>query len=290
MNVNIPYADLIQPVAGPENPFAERNRLPNQNALAGHVEEQAMSEHSFRVQHLSHAILGYAANPSVDPTAAAFVGDIALAEQNNGRTLDTLRPTHAARKERKRKREARGDLEIVEGEGAYIGPWGKWEGDDVRTDLPEQDELDAAAEEDEAFVAAHGEESEAVRVGRTKPKKGIFGTEKSIFHGKSLTDYQGRSYLYPPYGDEPQLSKEVGSQECFIPKNCIYTWTGHNGAVSTIRLYPNTGHLMLSGGMDTKIKVQSVLGGWPGLITGFSCGKLMETAPACDPTWVIRKP
>jgi hypothetical protein len=31
----------------------------NQNALAGHVEEQAMTEHAFRTQHLTHSILGY---------------------------------------------------------------------------------------------------------------------------------------------------------------------------------------------------------------------------------------
>ena len=41
MNVNIPYADMMLPLQGPEDPFSDRNRFLNQNALAGHVEEQS---------------------------------------------------------------------------------------------------------------------------------------------------------------------------------------------------------------------------------------------------------
>jgi len=33
MNVNIPYSDMMLPVQGPENPFGDRNRFMNQNAL-----------------------------------------------------------------------------------------------------------------------------------------------------------------------------------------------------------------------------------------------------------------
>ena len=50
MNVNIPYADMTMAVAGPANPFVDRNKLPNQNAIAGHVEEHAMTDHAFRAR------------------------------------------------------------------------------------------------------------------------------------------------------------------------------------------------------------------------------------------------
>ncbi|KAK1236328.1 hypothetical protein PQX77_000425, partial [Marasmius sp. AFHP31] len=83
MNVNIPYQDMMLPVQGPENPFGDKKRFLNQNALAGHVEEQSMTEHSFRAQHLTHSILGYSANPSVDPNAPAFVGALDKAQANN---------------------------------------------------------------------------------------------------------------------------------------------------------------------------------------------------------------
>jgi pre-mRNA-processing factor 17 len=248
MNVNIPYSDMMLPIQGPENPFGDRNRFVNQNALAGHVEEQDMTEHAFRQQHLTYAILGYAANPSVDPSAPAIVGDAAAAQAHGFRTADALQASRAEKKELKRKRKARGDLEVADGEGAYVGPWGAWEGDQPKSVVPEGVDPTAEAEEDE-------ESEEEVMTKKAKPKKGAPGQEHSVFHGKAMTDYQGRTYMSPPLSEAPQLQSEPGSQDTFIPKVCIHTWTGHTQGVSVIRTFPQTGHLFLSGSMDTKIKV-----------------------------------
>ncbi|KAA1468487.1 pre-mRNA splicing factor [Dentipellis sp. KUC8613] len=251
MNVNIPFNDMVLPVQGPENPFGDRGRLMNQNALAGHVEEQSMTEHAFRAQHLTHSILGYSANPSVDPNAPAFLGSIEAAKANGFATIDTIRPANIKKKELKRKRKAKGDLEVVDGEGAYVGPWATWEGDEPSNLLPEGTEGGEEEEEEES-------EEEQVVTKKAKPKRGAYGQETSVFHGKSMTDYQGRTYMYPPIGEAPQLQAEAGSQDCFIPKTCIHTWTGHTKGVQVIRLFPETGHLLLSGSMDTKIKLWDV--------------------------------
>ena len=88
-----------------------------------------------------------------------------------------------------------------------------------------------------------------------KKSTGANGQETTVFHGKNMYDYQGRTYMHPPLSEAPHLQNEMGSQETFIPKTCIHTWTGHTQGVSVIRLFPNTGHLLLSGSMDTKIKV-----------------------------------
>ena len=247
MNVNIKYDEMTLPLQGPENPFGDRNRFLNQNALAGHVEEQAMSEHAFRQQHLTHAILGYSANPSIDPNAPAILGSTEKALANGFATIGSIKAPRAAKKELKRKRKTKGDLEVVDGDGAYEGPWARWDGEEQDTLPP--DALDAAADEEES------EPEEEVQIKKAKPKRGAPGLESSVFHGKSLTDYQGRTYMYPPVSEAPQLQQEPGSQETFIPKTCIHTWTGHTQGVSVIRLFPNTGHLLLSGSMDTKIKV-----------------------------------
>ena len=237
------------PLQGPEDPFSDRNRFLNQNALSGHVEEQAMTEHAFRQQHLTHAILGYSANPSVDPNAPAILGSLEKAQANNFATVDSLKARKGEKKALKRKRKAKGDLEIVDGEGAYEGPWADWQ-------QPAEPE-NALPEEEEAEEEVESEPEEAVQTKKAKPKRGAPGLESSVFHGKSMTDYQGRTYMSPPISEAPQLHAEAGSQETFIPKTCIHTWTGHTQGVSVIRLFPNTGHLLLSGSMDTKIKASS---------------------------------
>lgn len=246
MNVNIPYADMMLPLQGPENPFGDRDRFLTQNALAGHVEEQSMSEHAFRQQHLTHSILGYSANPSVDPNAPAILGSLDKAAENGFATIGSVKAPKSKKKELKRKRKDKGDLDIVDGEGAYEGPWAKWQGDDTKALLPEGVEEEEESEE---------EPEEQYTTKKAKPKRGAPGLESSVFHGKSMTDYQGRTYMYPPLSEAPQLQQEAGSQETFIPKVCIHTWTGHTQGVSVIRSFPNTGHLLLSGSMDTKIKV-----------------------------------
>ncbi|KAL0950728.1 hypothetical protein HGRIS_007504 [Hohenbuehelia grisea] len=254
MNVNIPYSDMVLPLQGPENPFGDRNRFLNQNALAGHVEEQSMTEHAFRAQHLTHSILGYSANPSVDPNAPSILGSMDAAQANGFATVDTLRASRSQRKELKRKRKQQGDLDVVEGDGAYVGPWASWAGDEPQRDflagVTAADDAEEDEEEDEP-------EPEVIKRG-VKPKRGASGQETSIFHGKSMTDYQGRTYMHPPISEAPNLQQEAGSQDCFIPKVCIHTWTGHTQGVSVVRLFPETGHLLLSGSMDTKIKLWDV--------------------------------
>jgi pre-mRNA-processing factor 17 len=248
MNVNIPYSDMMLPLQGPENPFGDRHRFLNQNALAGHVEEQAMTEHAFRSQHLTHSILGYSMNPSVDPNAPAILGNVETAQAKGFATVDTIRAPKGQKKELKRKRKQKGDLEVVDGDGAYVGPWATWDGDEQQGGFLDGVEVDDEQEEEE-------EPEEVAVAKRAKPKRGPFGQETSIFHGKSMTDYQGRTYMHPPLAEAPHLHSEPGSQDCFIPKVCTHTWTGHTQGVAVIRLFPKTGHLMLSGSMDTKIKV-----------------------------------
>ncbi|KAG8907302.1 hypothetical protein FRB99_004751 [Tulasnella sp. 403] len=252
MKVNIGYEDMMAPVVGPENPFDEK-RFIGQNTLAGHVEEQAMTDHAFRIQHLTHHILGYSANPSNDLSAPRVVGDLGKAEANGYATIDALRPGRKTKKELKRKRVgAKGELDVIEGEGAYTGPWGGWEGDGAGVPVvpeggvPEDDD----DEEEE-------EEAKAIK-SKAKVKRSTFGQETSTFHGKSLTDYQGRTYMSAPLAEAPHLAGEAGTQETYIPKACIHTWTGHTQGVSVIRTFPGTGHLLLSGSMDTKIKLWDV--------------------------------
>jgi len=86
-------------------------------------------------------------------------------------------------------------------------------------------------------------------------------TPKTTFHGQEETDYKGQSWIAPPAGLGSILSGEpleLDHHACYVPKKCVFRFTGHNKAVHRIRLFPKTGHLLLSGGLDGKCKVWSV--------------------------------
>jgi pre-mRNA-processing factor 17 len=79
------------------------------------------------------------------------------------------------------------------------------------------------------------------------------------FHGKEEFDYKGQSWMAPPAG-LASINQEVDMDhhKCFVPKRCVHRFTGHNNGVHRIRLFPKTGHLLLSGGLDGKCKVWSI--------------------------------
>eukprot|EP00058_Branchiostoma_floridae_P004314 XP_002589802.1 hypothetical protein BRAFLDRAFT_125902 [Branchiostoma floridae] len=87
-----------------------------------------------------------------------------------------------------------------------------------------------------------------------------FEVQRRTFHSyvKDMYDYQGRSYLHPPQDVEVNLRSEEPPEKCFIPKKHIHSWSGHSKGISCIRLFPKSGHLLLSSSMDSKIKIWEV--------------------------------
>ena len=72
---------------------------------------------------------------------------------------------------------------------------------------------------------------------------------------KDAYDYQGRSFLHPPQDVGVNLKSDEPPEKCFLPKKLIHTWTGHTKGIATIKWYPKSAHLILSCGMDSKLKV-----------------------------------
>jgi pre-mRNA-processing factor 17 len=85
---------------------------------------------------------------------------------------------------------------------------------------------------------------------------------KTTFHGKEEVDYKGNSWISPPSGMSSITSGDpldMDHHRCFVPKKCVHRFTGHNKGVHRIRLFPRTGHLLLSAGLDGKCKVWSTV-------------------------------
>ena len=81
---------------------------------------------------------------------------------------------------------------------------------------------------------------------------------KTTFHGTEEMDYRGRSWIVPPSGVKGVDQHDVDDHACFVPKKCVARFTGHEAGVHRIRLFPRTGHLLLSAGLDGSCKVWSV--------------------------------
>ncbi|KAF9942977.1 hypothetical protein BGZ75_001922 [Mortierella antarctica] len=263
--VNISYDSMLQPIQGPVNPFAPNEVKVRKNVWTGHVEENMFSEHDFRTQQQSYAAFGYARDPSILTVAESgqsgsgkkgtgFVGNVDKAQEMDGATIWDKLPKHLRNNQTQRKRQTRGDPSVLEGDNAYRGPWATYEGEGIgELSGPTEEERE---KHDKSVVAA---ELEKEKRGKATPAKPVAaGSETTIFHGKEEHDYMGRTYMHVPLDLDVNLHGEPGSKECFVPKKLLHTWTGHTKGVSAIRFIPKSAHLLLSGSMDSKVKLWDV--------------------------------
>ncbi|EGV61348.1 WD40 repeat-like protein [Yamadazyma tenuis ATCC 10573] len=54
------------------------------------------------------------------------------------------------------------------------------------------------------------------------------------------------------------LMKISGAQECFVPKKVVHKFPGHDSGVSKVEFFPNSGHLLLSCGNDSIVRLWDV--------------------------------
>ena len=82
----------------------------------------------------------------------------------------------------------------------------------------------------------------------------------STFHGEAEYDYKGRSWMAPPPGVSAAASSSYDDAvKSHVPKKCVGRFGEKNKqGIHRIRLFPGTGHLLLSAGLDGKCKVWSV--------------------------------
>lgn len=243
LTYNVKYADLARPAQGPANPFKAPEPT-GKNVLTGHAEETAISDATFTNQHRTFQSRGYAREPNANGN---YVGDLVKAQEFGGRDVIQIRPTGV-----KRKRQERGDVGIVEGEGRYLGPWAK------PVSEVQYEERDAGSEEELASDEEYLDESVVPSVpdpmdkAATAYENDLTNAETSEFNGASEVDYMGRSMLmHPP-------NKPIEIEKSFHPKKLVHTWKHGSKPITAIRFFPKTAHLLLSASADAKIKIFDV--------------------------------
>uniref|UniRef100_A0A2A4JPL1 Pre-mRNA-processing factor 17 n=2 Tax=Heliothinae TaxID=95178 RepID=A0A2A4JPL1_HELVI len=242
---NPKYEELFAPSYGPENPFQTQQMRANRNILSGYVEKAHISDFQFENQRRTFTSYGHAVDPSTDGDtgngdAIVVSAMVAPPEEALGKSVfETIKK----RPLDKKKRTKNDNPEDITG---FLGPWGGYEGEQ-RVMRPEGEE----AKELQEIVAKRQKKG---KVDDDKPLE-----EKSIFHIDNPTDYQGRSWIEAPRS-ETQLRSDTPPDKCFLPKAHIYTWKGHTRGVAAVRWFPRTAHLMLSAGMDCRVKIWEVYG------------------------------
>lgn len=197
LTYNATYDDLTRPAQGPVNPFKTNsvgNGLKRKNVPTGHAEEAAISEATFITQHRTFQSLGYTRDPS---RPDAIVGDLARAAQYGGKDIVQIKPSKEVSAALRKKRQKKGDASVVEGEGAYLGPWAKYEHDDQ---MYEEEAAEAGYElaSDEEYVVEDEDgmiPTSKLPAMATDYQSDASQTETTEFHGSEQFDYLGRTYM-----------------------------------------------------------------------------------------------
>ena len=253
LTYNVTYDNLARPSQGPANPFktASGNALKRKNVLTGQAEEASMSEATFRTQHRTYQSLGYTQDPSQN---GSYIGNQSAFEKYGGRDVVQLRHTKNDSDMIRSKRQKKGDASIVDGEGAYMGPWAKYQADDVA-----YEQAEAAADQELASDEEWVEEGVVDTPLSAPSKQGTAYnddasiTETTEFHGPSDRDYQGRTYMHIPQDLDIDLNKDPGSAQNYCPKKLIHTYTYHTKPITSLRFFPKSSHLLLSASADAKL-------------------------------------
>ncbi|PNW84243.1 hypothetical protein CHLRE_04g226450v5 [Chlamydomonas reinhardtii] len=240
---NLPVEDMHAPVLGPAHPYSRDGLAAGlKNHFVGHVEDAHMHPIHFEQQYHNFHALGFGEAPSGIGVVGKPVDEDAVeAAEEGGPSAWKRRKTT---QERKAEQVAR-----AERLAAPFDPSAPFSLQERQPWASKQAEIAELTEEQKEFIAK-AEAAKLEAAAGSVDKQG----PTSFFHAKEEKDYQGRSWILPP------RDKKNESDSCFLPKRWVHTWAGHTKGVNAVRFFPGTGHLLLSAGMDGKVKIWDVYG------------------------------
>ncbi|CAD5312326.1 unnamed protein product [Arabidopsis thaliana] len=257
---NPTHDQLWAPMFGPAHPYAKDGIAQGmRNHKLGSVEDASIGSFGFEEQYHTFHKCGYAA----DPSGMNYVGDVEAFKKNDGLSVFNIPQSEQKRRKIERSKEEReGEEKKEEIEPEAENPETEaWLRKNRKSPWSRKKEVvqGELTEEQKKYAEDHAKKKE--EKGQQGETKGEHYADKSTFHGKEEKDYQGRSWIEAP------KDAKANNDHCYIPKRLVHTWSGHTKGVSAIRFFPKQGHLLLSAGMDCKVKIWDV----------YNSGKCMRT-------------
>lgn len=241
---NLPVEDMHAPVLGPSHPYQKDGLAAgHKNHYVGHVEDAHMHPYHFEREYHSFHAQGYGEAPSGIGVVGHPVQEPLDAEPE-GQGAWKRRKTTAERKAEQAAKAARLAEPLDPSQPFRLlekQPWAH-----------KEQEVAELNEEQKAYMAQ-------VEAAKMEAAAGAVDTKgpTTFFHGKEEKDYQGRSWVLGP---RDKRNEVVAAGGCFLPKRWVHTWSGHTKGVNAVRFFPGTGHLLLSAGLDGKVKIWDVYG------------------------------
>lgn len=236
------YEDLEAPILGPENPEENKNKLQFQNHWSGFVEDHFVHPVIFDQQYRSFQMNGFTDDPSgqgiIEKDKEPIEGEKEIPEFEYLHKKRKKTSEKKVEREEKRKKQIEESDPTMPFELVVAQPWAN-----------KEVKVCELTEEQKAYMEAFNKEN-----GIGQPVKSEKCEVKTVFHGKEEKDFSGRGWLEPP--------REISNQECsycYVPKRSIHTWSGHTKGVNCIKFFPKYGHLLLSAGLDGRIKIWDVM-------------------------------
>lgn len=195
-----------------------------------------------------------------------YAEEIAISEQSFRNLHREVQSQQSVGK--KRKRETKGDSAQVYGADAYKGPWAKYQERELESDSGEEVEVEVTDDEGGSVVY----EEDAIAPVPSKGVGRLVGYEEtsaeketSTFEGSQQYDYQGRTYMHVPQDLDIDLVGDFESLnlKCYTPKKQIHTYKAHGKkahekALTNLKFFPDSGHLLLSAAADGKVRLWDV--------------------------------
>lgn len=241
MLTNPSYLAMNKPLAGPVQKGRRSIHEKYNNHKMGHVLKAHVNATSFDKEYHQFHNFGHAAAPGLGKDETIYSTENSAPQP--GRTIWD-KPVKRRRMGYEEASEQGLVIEQLE-EDAPVASAAMWGGFADEADVRKRVEGEVRLQEEE--VARQKEEEKAVEGEERETKERI----TSIFHGSREADYLGRSWLE----NKAAIGKDVDDKQNFLPKKWIHTWQGHTMGVQQIRWFPKTAHLLLSAGMDAKIKI-----------------------------------